>query len=55
MSRYITISSSDCKDIYPENKGGHFYTILNEELMLDDQWEVGISEFTYNSSGGFPF
>ena len=55
MSRYITISSSDCKDIYPENKGGHFYTILNEELMLDDEWDVGISEFTYNSSGGFPF
>ena len=46
----IIISSSFCKDAFPENHGGEFTNYLNRSLEFDDlneQWSVALSEIVY--------
>src|SRR3981189_2666908 len=46
----IIISSSLCKDTFPENHGGEFSNYLNRSLEFDDpneQWSVALSEIVY--------
>ena len=46
-SFYITLPSNASTLTFPQNAGGHFRTILSEDIYLDEGWEVGLAEFTY--------
>ena len=51
----IIISSSLCKDAFPENHGGEFTNYLNRSLEFDDpdeQWSVALSEIVYTPDSG---
>src|SRR6266853_48143 len=42
------LSSSYCKDQFPENHGGSFYNTLNQKLHLETgNWHVGLAEVLY--------
>src|SRR6266853_247947 len=44
----IHLSSSYCKDQFPENHGGSFYNTLNQKLHLETgNWHVGLAEVLY--------
>src|SRR6266853_1631806 len=44
----IYLSSSYCKDQFPENHGGSFYNTLNQKLHLETgNWHVGLAEVLY--------
>ena len=49
MSIYVNLRSTECKDIYAYNHGGHFTTELSEPLRLHDGWEVALAELTYHA------
>ena len=49
-SFYVTLSSARSKDVFPNNKPNSFKNQLPRELMLDGDWEVGMTELSYPST-----
>ena len=45
----IELVSSACAQLFPDNTLKSFTNFLPEQLILDDQWEVAISEISYPS------
>jgi hypothetical protein len=48
-SFYLTLPSNSNTHNFPENNGGHYKTILANEICLSSEWEVGLSEIIYVS------
>ena len=49
MSFYLSLSSRGSKDVFSNNHGGDFQTLLNHPLDLQtDAWEVALAEMTYS-------
>src|SRR5437773_4848799 len=49
MSFYLSLSSKGSKDVFPNNHGGDFQSLLNHPLDLQtDAWEVALVEMTYS-------
>ena len=46
-SFYLTLPSNSNTHNFPENNGGHYKTILANEICLNTEWEVGLSEMIY--------
>ena len=47
---FITLSSDDCKDVYPENHGGDFTIQLAEPLYFSSRHEIALTEIAYKRS-----
>ena len=48
-SFYLTLPSNASTPTFHENNGGHYKTLLANEIRLDNEWEVGLSEIIYVS------
>jgi len=44
MSFYMTLPCDASRQIYPENRAGKYTTVLAREIVLDGEYEVGLSE-----------
>lgn len=44
MSFYMTLPSNVSRDVYPENRAERFITNLAREVILEGEWEVGLTE-----------
>ena len=44
MSFYMTLPCNASMDAYPENRAGKFTTNLAREIVLEGEWEVGLTE-----------
>src|SRR5271156_590784 len=47
--KYIYLSNTFSKDVFPDNKPNKFTNYLNEELVLNEQWTVNLHEMCYGS------
>ena len=43
----LACESNGSMDIYANNTASHFKVNMRQPLELDDQWEVGLSEFQF--------
>lgn len=50
MSEYITLTSNDSLDVYPENSMSNFRVKLSKRLDLDPSWEVALVRFSFTHS-----
>lgn len=48
-THYLFVSCNDSKEYYPFNKAANFIVNLPIPLTLQDNWELGIVEFSYIS------
>jgi len=44
MSFYMTLPCDASRQVYPENKAGKYTTVLAREIVLEGDYEVGLSE-----------
>jgi serine protease inhibitor len=47
MTNSLILTSLLCKDTYPNNHGGDFYNVLNQELNFADGWKMALNEIIY--------
>ena len=50
MSFYLTLPSNSSFDYFPRNNPSHFITKLPQEINLDADYEVGLSEIQFNNT-----
>ena len=49
MSLYAILPSNACPTTQPNNTASHFIIDLDSPLLLEGQWEVGLTEYSLNS------
>ena len=49
MSFYVTLPSNASLDRYPDNTQSNYTTALNKTLLLNQNYQVALSELNYNS------
>ena len=52
---YIYCTSSDCKELNPDNRAENFVIHLPKPIHLEGEWECGLMQFQYNASSEKPF
>lgn len=49
-SFYVVLTSNASKNMYPDNKMINFKTKLPKSLHLNEDWKVGLADFTFTNS-----
>ena len=44
MSFYMTLPCDSSRNVFPDNRIGQFTTLLAREVVLENEYEVGLSE-----------
>jgi len=52
---YLVLPSSSSHAYYPNNDPGHYFTKLPQEICLEGEWEVGLSELQLQNTVGAVF
>lgn len=47
---YLTLPSNSSFEYFPDNTAAHFFTKLPKDVVLDGDWEVGLSEVVFPHS-----
>ena len=47
---YLVLASNASHEIYPKNRGYHFYNVLKRLLVLTGKWRVSLQEIIYRNS-----